>query len=150
MRDWYTDELAYNRISPELQSIIDKSITDHDHSLILSILRLERHLKWRIQHEKQNHDLFDGQEKNEDNDFLRLKLYQIVKALALTLGQCKNILTHQPVANCYVIAYLKDDLQHKLIAFLAFIVQFALTYVLLMNVVHEGTGGFSRQEKMQK
>lgn len=47
------------------------------------------------------------------------------------------MLTYQPVANCYVIAYLKDDLQHKLIAFLAFIVQFALTYVLLMNVVHD-------------
>lgn len=72
MASWYSSRSSINRMFPDLYSLIDQSITENDRSVIFSAFRLERHLKWRIQNNRQGHS-FDG------DPFLRMKLYQVVR-----------------------------------------------------------------------
>lgn len=134
MASWYSSRSSINRMFPDLYSLIDQSITENDRSVILSAFRLERHLKWRIQNNRQGHS-FDG------DPFLRIKLYQVVKCLASTLEKCHRMVVHKPNINCYCIAYLSGDFTNALTAYVVLFTQIALTIVLCLSILQEDSDG---------
>lgn len=133
MASWYSSRSSIHRMFPDLYSLIDQSITENDRNVIFSAFRLERHLKWRIHNASKGHS-FDG------DPFLRIKLYQVVRCLALTLERCQRIIVHKPSINCYCVAYLSGDVTNTLIASLVLFTQISLTFVLFLSIIRDDSG----------
>jgi hypothetical protein len=91
MASWWSSRSAIHRMYPDLYSLIDRSITENDRSVIFSTFRLERHMRHRIQNDCEGH-AFDR------DPFLRIKLFQVVNALALTVRiLLKNTFTRNSI-----------------------------------------------------
>jgi len=127
MASWYSSRSSIHRMFPDLYSLIDYSITENDRNIIFSTFRLERHMRYRIQNQKEGHS-FDR------DPFIRIKLFQVVSCLASTLERCQRIIVHKPSMNCYCIAYLAGDITNWAIATLVLITQVGLTFVLFLSL----------------
>ena len=104
MKNHYSDKTGLQQLYPDYYEMIDRAVYDNFENIIYSVLRLERHLRWRIFHDKKGESYVDS------DPFLRLKLYKIVQSLSSTVERCKLIRDNRPSMNCYAIAYLGEFL----------------------------------------
>lgn len=158
MANRYADRTALQQLYPDYYEMIDRAVYDNIEDIIYSVLRLERHLRWRVFHD------IKGESYVDSDPFLRLKLYKTVQSLSSTVERCKLIRDNRPSMNCYAIAYLgefpssvlpfffeisKNCLPYFLVlmkegnrlnnltASIVFLCQLGLMFILFMSVIEE-------------
>mmetsp|Transcript_16567 Transcript_16567/g.24769 ORF Transcript_16567/g.24769 Transcript_16567/m.24769 type:complete len:705 (-) Transcript_16567:44-2158(-) len=144
MTDWYSSRSAIHRMFPDLYSLIDRSVTENDRSIIFAAFRLDRHLRWRIQNEVKNGHSFDR------DPFIRLKVHKVVRCLAKTLERCQRLIVNKPSMDCYAIAYLSGNIRDVAIATLVLMTQIGLTYMLFMSILQDRDSGFQLFQRNER
>lgn len=131
MANRYADRTALQQLYPDYYEMIDRVVYDNIEDIIYSVLRLERHLRWRVFHD------IRGESYVDSDPFLRLKLYKIIQSLSSTVERGKLIRDNRPSMNCYAIAYLEGNRLNNLTASIVFLCQLGLMFILFMSVIEE-------------
>jgi len=126
------DKWVVYRAQPKIFDFLDRALSERDTKLIMSVLRLERHLAHRIQNRLNQKSPFRVTTLEEEA--CRVSLRRVFSSLSRRMARCQNILVNKPEMNCYTVAFLKPELFTKVAAFVTIICQLSLVAVLVNGV----------------
>ena len=119
----------YN-VLDEISILMDQTISENNLSIVSSVLRIERHLRYRMENNQVTGHIFDQGITPDQNSRLE-NLYRIVKCYGETIKECELLVTNNHRMNCYSFLCLDDTFHNWLLALYVFATQVGLTVMKL-------------------